>query len=219
LIDIPDLSQYLEGIEKYHLGGTCYSNNYFLNQLLNFLGYDVKLCGAEMKRANSHMVNLITIDKKEYLVDVGYAAPFIEPIPRYLPTDFKISLGSDEYRLQPKDSNGCSRMILFRNGIEHHGYKVNPIPQKIGEFTNVIKESFKPEATFMNSLLLVRFDTNYSQVIHNKEYIETKGGELIRKKFNTRKELLTAIENIFSIPLFISQSAIDKLPLNTNAWS
>lgn len=28
--NIPDLTTYLSGIEKYNFGGTCYSNNYYL---------------------------------------------------------------------------------------------------------------------------------------------------------------------------------------------
>jgi len=35
---IPDFEQYVGGIRKYHFGGTCYSQNYYLNKLLSFLG-------------------------------------------------------------------------------------------------------------------------------------------------------------------------------------
>ena len=34
LVDLPDIRLYLEGIEKYHFGGTCYSNNYHFHLLL-----------------------------------------------------------------------------------------------------------------------------------------------------------------------------------------
>ena len=56
--DIPDLHTYLNGIEKYNFGGTCYANNYYLNLLFNHLGFDVKLCGTDMKNPDVHIINM-----------------------------------------------------------------------------------------------------------------------------------------------------------------
>ena len=69
---IPNLSEYLEGIETHHFGGTCYANNYYLFLLLEGLGYDVKLCGADMKNPDVHLISIVTIDRKGFLVDCGY---------------------------------------------------------------------------------------------------------------------------------------------------
>jgi len=55
-----------------------------------------------------HAVNMITIDGREYLVDTGYAAPLLEPIPRDLETDYD-KLGRDRYVLKPQDANGFAR--------------------------------------------------------------------------------------------------------------
>jgi len=101
---IPALSQFLYGSEKYHFGGTCYVCNYHLYQLLKYLGYDVKLCGADMSQPDVHIVILVKLDGREYIVDVGYAAPFLEPIPRDLLIDYKISRGKDDYILHPMDN-------------------------------------------------------------------------------------------------------------------
>ena len=81
---IPDLELYLDGIDKYNFGGTCYSNNYYLYLLLQYLGYNVKLCGADMKNPDVHLISIVTIDEKEFIVDGGYAAPFFDPLPRDL---------------------------------------------------------------------------------------------------------------------------------------
>lgn len=76
-----DFELYLEGMEKYRFGGTCYSNNFYLNQLLEWLGYNIKLCGADMKNPDVHIVNIVNIENRDFLIDTGYAAPFLEPIP------------------------------------------------------------------------------------------------------------------------------------------
>ena len=46
LESIPDFEQYVDGICRYNFGGTCYSNNYYFNKLLSYLGYNVRLCGT-----------------------------------------------------------------------------------------------------------------------------------------------------------------------------
>jgi len=94
-VSIPPLPQFLDGIEHYHFGGTCYSLNFHLNQLLDYLGYQVIICGADMKKPDVHIVNLVTVDGKEYIVDAGYGAPFGEPVPRDLDKGFVIVSGKD----------------------------------------------------------------------------------------------------------------------------
>jgi arylamine N-acetyltransferase len=85
---IPDLKRYLRGIRDYNFGGTCYTNASHFHSLLAHLGYDVKLCGADMSQPDVHLVNVVRIDNREYLVDVGYAAPFLEPLPFDRDSDF-----------------------------------------------------------------------------------------------------------------------------------
>ncbi|HXX64100.1 MAG TPA: arylamine N-acetyltransferase, partial [Bacteroidota bacterium] len=59
LKEMPPLERFLEGIRRYHFGGTCYSNNYYLNRLLLSLRYDVRLCGADMSSPDVHIVNIV----------------------------------------------------------------------------------------------------------------------------------------------------------------
>ncbi|MCD4745412.1 MAG: arylamine N-acetyltransferase [Bacteroidales bacterium] len=149
-----DFELYLDGIEKYSFGGTCYSNNFYLNQLLNWLGYDIKLCGADMKNPDVHIVNIVNIENREFLVDTGYAAPFSEPLPLDLLNDYSINMGNYRYILKPQNNNNRPQIELYRNGELIHGYRVNPQARNIGEFRQVIEDSFKESATFMNALLL-----------------------------------------------------------------
>src|SRR3972149_2878377 len=90
---IPNFLQYLDGIEKYNFGGTCYANNYYLYLLLEHLGFDIKLCGADMKNPDVHLISIVKIDEHEYIVDGGYAAPFLKPLSRDFPGDYIISIG------------------------------------------------------------------------------------------------------------------------------
>jgi arylamine N-acetyltransferase len=218
LKSIPSFEQFLTGIEKYHFGGTCYANNYYLNLLLNFLGYDVKLCGADMSRPDVHIANIVTIESKEYIADTGYGAPFLAPMSRNLDRDYNIESGLDKYVLKPQDNHGRSRLELYRKGKVQHGYLLKPQARDIDEFNNSIAESFNPSATFMNAAVLTKFSQGCSNIIHNMSSIEIKGQDVNRKSFDTKEELIEAIEKIFGIPVNISESALTDISMNQGVW-
>ncbi len=219
LTSLPDIQLYLEGIEKFHFGGTCYCNNYHFHLLLRSLGYEVKLCAADMKTPDVHALNIITIDGREYLADTGYAAPLLSPIPRDLKTDYEIALGRDRYVLKPQDANGCSRLQLYRDGVLRHGYLAKPAPKKIEDFSKVIADSFAADATFLNSVLLARFYPSRSIVIHNLTVIESERNQSNVHALANREELIAAIESHFSIPREIVSEVVKELGSLQDAWS
>ncbi len=205
------LEQYLNGIEQHNFGGTCYSNNYFLHLLLIYLGYDVMLCGADMSEPDVHLVNIVSLNGREFLADTGYAAPFMEPLPLDLKQDFIVALGNQKYVLRPKDKYGNSQLELYQDNQLRHGYKVKPIHQKIEYFSRVIEESFQNPSVFMNSLLMVRSFPNRSIRIHNFSVIESKGADYNVYQFKNREELSKVIEEKFSISQDIVSEVIEKL--------
>lgn len=216
---LPNSDMYIDGIERYNFGGTCYPNNYHLHLLLAHLGYDVKLCGANMANPDVHLVNLVSLDGREFLVDAGYAAPFLAPLPRDLDEDYKISLGRERYVLNPQDGNGVSRLDLYRDGELVHGYTVKPIPRRIDHFTDVIKDSFRDSATFMNSLLLVRLYPGRSVVIRNLSIIESDKKGYDVRELSGRDQLPAAVEEHFSIPREIVSEAVAELRGFGDPWS
>jgi arylamine N-acetyltransferase len=211
--------EFLDGVVRYNLGGTCYTNNYYLHLLLKYLDYDTRLCGADMSRPDVHLVNVVTLDGNEYLVDAGYAAPFFTPMSLDLNHNWEFSLGRDRFVLCPKDGDGRSRMQMFRDGIVRHSYSINPMPRRIEEFFGVIDHSYTDEATFMNSLLLVRFFDNQSIAINNLDIIESIGNTVTVSRIADRALLPAAIERLFGIPEEISRVAILKLGELGDAWT
>jgi arylamine N-acetyltransferase len=219
LTHLIDFELYLDGIEKYRFGGTCYSNNFFLNQLLSWLGYDIKLCGADMKNPDVHIINIVNIENREFLVDTGYAAPFSEPLPLDLSNDYTIIMGNDRYVLKPQNNNNRPQIELYRNGELTHGYSVNPLARDIGEFRQVIADSFNEDATFMNALLFTRFDSNHFIIIHNMTIIESHG--VVSKKYslNSIDQLASVIDNRFGIPKTIVLESLSGLQMLKDAWN
>lgn len=216
---IPDLAQYLEGIERFHFGGTCYSNNYYVGELLRFLGYDIRLCGADMSKPDVHMMNIVNVEGREFIVDAGYGAPFLEPLPRDLPVDYVISSGNDRYVLKPQNGLGRSELQLHRDGAFAHRYLVNPMSRTIDEFAGVILDSFSPEATFMNAILLVKCEPERTIVVHNMTCIENRGTTTERKVVESLEQLIQTIHDIFLMPRAIVETALDGLMLTRDAWN
>lgn len=216
---LPSLEQFLDGIEHFRFGGTCYTNNYYLYLLLANLGYQAALCGADMSNPDVHFVSLVTVENREYLIDVGYAAPFLTPIPRDLATDFVIMLGRDRYVLRPQDTQGCSRMELYRDATLKHGYLVKPMPRQIHEFEHIIRASYRDDATFMNALLLGRFYPDRAVFIHNLTVVESQGTFSNIRALANKDELVQAISECFGIPPEITAGVVHGLGQLEDAWS
>jgi len=215
---LPPIERYLDGIEHRHFGGTCYANNHHLVRLLAHLGYDVRLCGADMSAPDVHVVGIVRQAGRELLVDVGYGAPFLAPMPLDLTTDHEIVLGGDRYVLRPRDADGRSRLELHRDGRLRHGYVVNPTARHIGEFTEVIDRSFEPTAVFMNAVVIARFVPGRSLVLHNRALIASEGAAREIRRLDDATNLAEAIEEHFGIPKDIAARALVGVDLTADAW-
>ena len=211
---IPDFDLYINGIEKHNFGGTCYSNNYYFNQLLDHLGFDVILCGADMNIPDAHLVNVVRFNSEEYLVDTGYASPFFDPIPLNSNEDYIIQFGNERYTLLPKDKKGCLQLNHFRNNEIIHGYRLKIRKRIISEFNEVIESSFRNDSTFFNRISLIKFSVNSSIAIRNFSLIK-----MTRKSTNVKKiigegSLINSINEYFKIPPHIIEEAVRYLTQN-----
>jgi N-hydroxyarylamine O-acetyltransferase len=213
----PELTRFLDGVERHHFGGTCYANAFNLHQLLTHLGYDVALCGADMSAPDVHLVNIVRLDGRPYLVDVGYGAPFLEPLPLDLEVDQEIVWGRERYVLKPRDASGRSRFELHRDGGLRHGYLVNPSPRHIDEFAEVIADSFSDGATFMHALLVARFRPTRSVTLRNLTLIEAEGTRYRLQQIPGLEDLPEVIEQRFRIPRDITREALAGVELTMQA--
>jgi len=209
---IPSIEVYLDGIERFHFGGTCYANNFHFCRLLRTLGYDAALCGADMPSGEDvHAAITVVIAGRDLLVDVGYGAPFLEPLPRDVGHDVVLRFGRDRYVLEPRDDRGRSRLDMYRDGELLHGYLLKPTPRPIEHFSRAVRDSFRKDATFMNAVDLIRFSDDDSVVIYNLSIIRSTVDAFSIERLNDREELVQAIEREFEIPAEIARDAIADL--------
>jgi len=210
LNNIPDFKTFIEGIEKYNFGGTCYTNNYYLYRLLDYLGFEIKLCGADMKNPDVHIISMVNLENQEYIVDVGYAAPFYNPLPRFLKEDFNISFGNETYVVKPIDELERTTVEQHSDGSLQHWYIAKPEARQIEEFGSVIEDSYSDDATFMNAVRITKFTENGSLVLKNFDLAIFNGNECSSAKISIT-DLPHIIERNFAIPSIVAQDAIHQI--------
>ena len=216
---IPSLEEHLDGIERFSFGGTCYANNPYFYELMRFLGYEVTLCGADMSKPDVHVVSIVRLEGREYLVDVGYGAPFFEPMARDLDSEHEIIFGRNRYALRPQDGRGRSRMDHFHEGRLIHGYVVRPVPRQIERFNDVIHDSYNDAATFMNVLVVERFFPGRSVRVHNFSLTESTPDRATTTRLADYDELIDAVEHHIGIPADIVREAIEGIALESDIYS
>lgn len=215
---VPSLEEHLDGIEQHHFGGTCYANNPYFFQLLEHLGYEVTLCGADMSDPDCHIVSRVELGRRQYLVDVGYGAPFFEPLPRDLDEPHEILYGSCRYVLEPQDGEGQSRLKMFRDGELTHGYLAKPKPREIAFFEETIMDSYRDTATFMNTVVVERYSPGRSVRIHNLSMTESTPKTSKTTPLADHEELARAIENRCGISADLVRVAIKGVALEGDIY-
>jgi arylamine N-acetyltransferase len=216
---IPSLEEHLDGIERHSFGGTCYANNPYFAELLRHLGYEVAMCGADMSNPDVHIVSIVGLDGREYLVDVGYGAPFFEPMARDLDREIEIAFGRNRYVLHPQDGRGCSRMDHIRDGELIHGYVVNPEPRGIDHFDEIIRHSYSGGATFMNVVVIEQFFADHSIRIHNLTLTESTPGGAATTELADNNELAEAIVHHCRFPAGIVREVVSDIALEADIYS
>lgn len=219
LVGLPTIEAHLEGMERHHFGGTCYANNYYLYALLRALGYEARLCGADMRQPAVHVAIGVSLGGRDYLVDGGYAAPLLAPLPLDLPTAQVIQHGRDRYVLRPRDEAGRSRLELHRDGTLAHGYLLKPEARSIEEFEGIIARSFSPGSTFMNALMLTRYAPGRSVAIHSFSLVQVEADRTTTTPLRDRAHLIEEVNRCFGIPAPIVAEVVTGMPDLKDPWA
>ena len=62
-------------------GGVCFEHTALFGRLLQALGYALTPIAGEISFPGSHQALVLSLERRQWLVDVGNGAPFFEPIP------------------------------------------------------------------------------------------------------------------------------------------
>lgn len=204
---VSTLLEFLDGIEFLDLGGTCYTNNPFLTDLLRELGYDADLLGADMSQPNVHTCIRVRINSVAYHVDVGFAAPFREPI-RLDRLPVQVEEGSNRYLLDRDTGGDGFRLSMFSGGEHSFDYVAHDPPRSRQFFDPVVLNSYELSSTFMQCLRISRVFAGYSLDLIDRKLCRHEAGKTSVTHLKTMDELKTAVQNQFGMPRCPIESAI-----------
>lgn len=193
------LAEFLDGIENLDLGGTCYTNNPFLAELLLALGYDAELLGADMQNPNVHTCVRVRIGSVAYHADVGYGAPFRRPMPLdQLPHE--IVQGDARYVFDAdRDGEGHSMTVFWRGEIVH-GYRVHGPPRPLSFFEPIIRDSYTPGRTFISTLRITRFFEDGVVELKGTRLTSERNGIQSESEMRCVEDLESAVVNALAMP-------------------
>jgi N-hydroxyarylamine O-acetyltransferase len=199
------LSEFLDGIEFSDLGGTCYTSNPFLAELLRELGYDADLLGADMSKPNVHTCIRVRIDGLTYHVDVGFAAPFREPI-RLDRLPVRIEEGGNHYVFE-EDGDGFF-MSMFTGEDFRVGYVAHDPPRPREFFDPAVMMSFTLSSTFMRCLRINRVWAGYSLDLIDAKLCRHEAGRTAVTELKNMAELKAALRDQLGMPRCPIESAV-----------
>ena len=204
------LPEFLDGIEHFDLGGTCYTNNPFLADLLRSLGYDTDLLGADMGKPDVHTCIRVRIGSAAYHVDVGFAAPFREPL-RLDRLPARMDEGGNHYILDRDDAAGGLRMSMFSGTEYGFSYLAHDPPRTREFFQPAIEMSFAPDATFMQSLRISSVFEGSSLDLIDRDLYRHEAGRTTVTHLASMLELQAAVKDQLQLPRCPIQSGIAVL--------
>jgi arylamine N-acetyltransferase len=197
-------------MEKRDLGGTCFSLNPYLGNLLRALGYETELLGADMTRPNVHTCLRVRLDSVPYHVDVGYGGPFREPIRLdWLP--FEMVEGVYHYVLDANPRGEGYEMAVFSGEERVQGYVVHDPPRPLEFFADSLRNSFAPNATFLNCLRLCRFFEDHSVTLLDRTLSIHRGAATEQTEFHNLADWESAIATHLRMPRCPARMAIPVL--------
>lgn len=203
------LAEYLDGIEFSDLGGTCYTINPFLAELLRDLGYEAELLGADMSRPNVHTCIRTQVDGAAYLVDAGFAAPFREPM-RLDALPLRFQEGANHYVLEA-DGGGALRMSMFTATEYVFGYTAHDPPYPPELLAQVIVDSYTPSSTFLRGLRISRVYDGYSLDLIDRKLYRHEAGQTAVAPVESMAGLREAVHGELNMPRCPVESAVAVL--------
>lgn len=199
------LTEFLDGIEFSDLGGTCYVNNPFFSELLGELGYDAELLGADMSQPNLHSCIRVRMHSTSYLVDVGFCAPFREPMPLG-DVPFDLTEGVNRY-LVDRVSAGF-RLSTFQGDKPGEVYIAHDPPRKREFFNDVVVRSFATSAMFMRRIRVGKVFDSHSVDLIDRRLFRHEAGKTAVTQIDSMSAMKAVMEEQFAMPRCPIEAAI-----------
>ncbi|GAA0338552.1 hypothetical protein GCM10008967_31060 [Bacillus carboniphilus] len=205
---IPSVADFIERFELHGWGGNCHILNGRFVQLLDWLGYDVQLVPVE----KGHVAIWLKWEGKEYLVDVGYAGPFFEPIP-IMQGKWTVETPYETSYFDRQD-DGAILWERVRDGKQIVTKTIYLRPLTEEEFYWWVNRSYSdiPENSLFRKVEITWYPNEERHQLMNTVYtIDKPTGERVIKTYEDEEEWVQLIESTFGISRKSTEKALEFL--------
>jgi len=198
-----DTEEILEKIVVKNLGGYCFEHNQLMYEVLQSLGFDVRMSVArvilnqDIEASRTHRITILKWDDADYLVDVGFASMCpIKPIK----LDDK-NESNQKFRIINNKHNDYLLEIYTEKGyFSLYRFDLANYSQAdcvIGNFYSSKHE----DAVFVNNLVISRIFTDITLSLRNHSYHRIKKDTKEVIEIKDHKQLHSIINSDFDIPI------------------
>ncbi len=205
---IPSKEEYLQNFLEKGWGGNCYILNIHFGKLLEDLGFDVNIVRA--RGGNSHLALMVTFDNQSYYTDVGYMAPFFEPL-LLINEPYIVRCGEE---IIIKQLSRKEFLIDRRTGGQSFVTKtIEWYPVILDSFNGDILHSHRDEDDnpFMRRITAAIFKKRVSYTLMNSKIIVKSDKNISVRDFDNKNEWLGEVESTFNLRKQDLEFALDFL--------
>ncbi len=167
--------EHIDGIKSFGYGGTCFSQNLHLYQLLKFLGFELHLQGNWEDGEFTHPNIRIKIDGVNYFVDLGIMSSFIGPYPIISSQKIETQIGNQVYILTSSADEESANLQIFRYGKMIREIKCKGPAPTNEEIADAVFKTFEKSAMFMTNLVAHKVFGDYSLGLWNRSFYRDEG--------------------------------------------
>ena len=211
---IPTLEEFVAGIAETTYGGTCFAQNIYLNQILNFLGFKSKLIGIRKDGFLSHPSLRVDIGGSNYFVDVGLMSSFSGPYRIHPSESFNKDIGNQRFVFSSMADLENYSLEIFRDGKMIRGFESSSLAISEEDLEIGIRKTFERSAMFMTTLCVHRVFETRSLGIWNKNFYQIKGVEHSVWQIESYSELKSIFKDELMLPLYPLDLTLDLLQRN-----
>ena len=182
-------------------GGYCFEHNKLFFHQLQSQGYDVRLILARVLLnqnidvPKTHRFSLVTIDNRDYLVDVGFGA-YTPPEPIIIDGSYTMSCNGYTYAIKQIDT--YHKALVIQKGEEDfilYSFNEKAIYSEADCDMAHYYSHTSSDANFVNNLVLAKYIDGKIHSLYNREY-KILDSHMI-KTVKTQSELTEILCNIF----------------------
>jgi len=184
-------------------GGYCFEHNGLMYDVLKALGFNVRIILArvimneEVDSERGHRVTLLTLNEKEYIVDVGFTA---ESQPH--PIEIGENTITKEYRVMKEDGTYKFQMYKDDKAFTFYTYTLEHYTQADCKVSNFYSYAHD-EAVFKNVFALSRITPLVTYSLRNNEYHKICKEKTTIIELSSLEEFSTVLKKDFNLDIDI----------------